>query len=248
MRLQKPGDFMIDALLLNLTHRDFVSEEEKSRLRELVGRDRTFGPGEDIVIEGSRPTYSTLMVDGLSARYKHMADGSRQITALQVPGDFVDLHAFLLKKLDHGIVAISTCRVAFADHADLRDITEKMPHLTRLLWLNTLVDTAINREWISSMGRRSKRAHIAHLICELYVRLKTVDRVSGWSFQLPLTQAELADAMGISLVHVNKTLQVLRREEVFIWENRTLQIIDWERLTEIAEFDQTYLNLIVEPR
>jgi CRP-like cAMP-binding protein len=121
MRLQKPGDFMIDALLLNLTHRDFVSEEEKSRLRELVGRERTFGPGEDIVIEGSRPTYSTLMVDGLSARYKHMADGSRQITALQVPGDFVDLHAFLLKKLDHGIVAISTCRVAFADHADLRE-------------------------------------------------------------------------------------------------------------------------------
>lgn len=239
---------MIDALLLNLRSRDTVSTEELARLQEVIVRERSFGVGEDIVLEGSRPNYSTLMLEGLSARYKHMADGSRQITSLQVPGDFVDLHAFLLRKLDHGIVALSPCRVAFAEHTDLRNITETMPHLTRLLWLNTLVDAAINREWISSMGRRSKRAHIAHLICELYVRLKTVGRVDVWSFQLSLTQAELADVIGISLVHVNKTLQALKRENVFYWENRTLTIIDWERLKHIAEFDDTYLSLSVEPR
>jgi CRP-like cAMP-binding protein len=239
---------MIDVLLLNLRSRDTLSSAEIARLQEVVVRERSFGVGEDIVVEGSRPTYSTLMLEGLSARYKHMADGSRQITSLQVPGDFVDLHAFLLRKLDHGIVALSPCRVAFADHSDLRKVTETMPHLTRLLWLNTLLDAAINREWISSMGRRSKRAHIAHLICELYVRLKTVDRVDVWSFQLSLTQAELADVIGISLVHVNKTLQALKRENVFSWENRTLTIIDWERLKEIAEFDDTYLSLSVEPR
>jgi CRP-like cAMP-binding protein len=98
------------------------------------------------------------------------------------------------------------------------------------------------------MGRRSKVAHIAHLICELYVRLKTVERVDGWSFQLPLTQAALADAMGISLVHVNKTLQLLRREGAFTWEQRTLTILDWDRLVEIADFDDTYLSLRIEPR
>jgi CRP-like cAMP-binding protein len=239
---------MIEALLLNLRSRDVLTAEESTRLREIIVNGRSFMPGEDIVVEGSRPGYSTLMIEGLSARYKDMTDGSRQITALQVPGDFVDLHAFLLKKLDHGIVALSPCRVAFADHSDLKKISETMPHLARLLWLNTIIDAAINREWISSMGRRSKRAHIAHLICELYVRLRTVEQVDNWSFRFPLTQAELADAMGISLVHVNKTLQMLKREDVFTWENRILRIINWDRLQEIAEFDDTYLSLRVEPR
>ncbi|KQV83378.1 Crp/Fnr family transcriptional regulator [Rhizobium sp. Root1220] len=239
---------MIEALLLNLESRDLVSQSEKQRLRDIIRVGRTFAPGEDLVEEGMRPSYSTLMVDGLSARYKQMADGSRQFTALQVPGDFVDLHALLLRKLDHGIVALSPCRVGFADHADLKKLTETMPHLTRLLWLNTIVDAAINREWIASMGRRSKTAHIAHLICELYVRLRTVDRVDGWSFQLPLTQAELADVVGISLVHANKTLQALRRQETFVWEARVLTITDWPRLCEIAGFDETYLSLVIEPR
>jgi CRP-like cAMP-binding protein len=239
---------MIDALLLNLKNRDTVTSEEIARLQDVIVNERVFGVGEDIVVEGSRPNYSTLMLEGLSARYKDMADGTRQITALQVPGDFVDLHAFLLRKLDHGIVAMSQCRVAFAEHTDLRRITETMPHLTRLLWLNTLIDAAINREWISSMGRRSKRAHIAHLICELYMRLRTVERVDDWSFQLPLTQAALADVIGISVVHINKTLQILKREQVFTWESRTLRILDWERLKAIADFDDTYLSLSIEPR
>jgi CRP-like cAMP-binding protein len=239
---------VIEALLLNLNSRDSMTVSETDRLQKVIAKGRTFASGEDIVLEGSRPGYSTLMIEGISARYKHMEDGTRQITALQVPGDFVDLHAFLLKKLDHGIVALSPCRVAFADHADLKIITETMPHLTRLLWLNTIVDAAINREWIASMGRRSKAAHIAHLFCEIYVRLRTVERVDGWSFQLPLTQAALADVMGISVVHVNKTLQMLKREGAFTWENRTLTILDWNRLSELAEFDDTYLSLRVEPR
>jgi len=123
-----------------------------------------------------------------------------------------------------------------------------MPHLTRLLWLNTIVDAAINREWIASMGRRSKQAHIAHLICELYVRLRTVDRIDAWSFQFPLTQAELADVVSISLVHANKTLQALKRQDAFVWDGRTLSITDWPRLCEIAGFDQSYLNMRMEPR
>jgi CRP-like cAMP-binding protein len=239
---------MIEPLLMNLQSRDLVSREEVDRLRDIIRIGRTFAPGEDIVGEGERPTYSTLMVDGLSARYKQMADGSRQFTALQVSGDFVDLHAFLLHKLDHGIVALAPCRVAFADHSELKKLTETMPHLTRLLWLNTILDAAISREWIASMGRRSKQAHIAHLICELYVRLRTVGKVDGWSFHFVLTQTELADVVGISLVHANKTLQALRRQEVFVWDARTVTITDWPRLCEIAGFDQTYLNLRVEPR
>ncbi|ANM11515.1 Crp family transcriptional regulator protein [Rhizobium sp. N541] len=239
---------VIEALLLNLGRRDVLSAEEENLLRSILVKDRHFLAGEDIVPEGSRPPYSTLLIDGFAARYKVMADGSRQITALHVAGDFVDLHAFPVKKMDHGIVALSDCHVVFADHADLRAITERMPHLTRLLWLDTLVDGAIHREWIVAMGRRSKRAHIAHLVCELFVRLQVVKRTRGESFQFPLTQIEMADVLGVSVVHLNKTLQALRREGVFTWENRTITIVDWERLQEIAEFDPAYLNIVKEPR
>ncbi|MBX4894396.1 Crp/Fnr family transcriptional regulator [Rhizobium bangladeshense] len=239
---------MIEALLLNLGSRDVLSGEEENLLRSILVKDRHFAAGEDLVPEGSRPPYSTLLLDGFAARYKVMADGSRQITALHVAGDFVDLHAFPVKKMDHGIVALSPCHVVLADHADLRAITERMPHLTRLLWLDTLVDGAIHREWIVAMGRRSKRAQIAHLVCELFMRLQVVRRTRGESFQFPLTQIEMADVLGISVVHLNKTLQALRREGVFTWENRTITIVDWERLQEIAEFDPVYLSISREPR
>jgi len=239
---------VIEPLLLNLGSRDVLSNEEENLLRSILVKDRQFAVGEDLVSQGSRPPFSTLLLDGFAARYKVMADGSRQITALHVAGDFVDLHAFPVKVMDHGIVALSPCHVALADHADLRAITERMPHLTRLLWLDTLVDGAIHREWIVAMGRRSKRAQIAHLVCELFMRLKVVRRTRGESFQFPLTQIEMADVLGISVVHLNKTLQALRREGVFTWENRTITIVDWERLQEIAEFDPAYLSISREPR
>ncbi|MRG57457.1 helix-turn-helix domain-containing protein [Phyllobacterium sp. SYP-B3895] len=239
---------MIESLLLNLESRDIVSEEEKSLLRSIITRGRQFEIDEDLVREGSRPTYSTLMLEGFAARYKVLDDGSRQITSLHIPGDFVDLHAFPLKIMDHGIVALSPCRVAFADHSALKTVTETVPHLTRLLWLSTLIDGAIHREWIVAMGRRSKKAHLAHLICELYVRLQVVRLTTDQSFHLPLSQVELADVVGISVVHLNKTLQSLRREKLVTWINRTVTIVDWEALKEFAEFNPLYLNLSVEAR
>jgi CRP-like cAMP-binding protein len=239
---------LIDKLLLNLGSHDVVTTEEQTALRAIITKTARFEAGDDIVPQGSRPIYSTLMLDGISARYKILEDGSRQITALHIPGDFVDLHAFMLKTMDHGIVAMSPCRVGFAEHGDLKRITETMPHLTRLLWLDTLVDGAIHREWIVAMGRRSKRSHLAHLICELYVRYKVVDLVEGASFRFSLSQSETADVLGLSLVHLNKTLQLLRREEAVRWENKMIEILDWEKLVDIAEFDDTYLSLSIEPR
>ena len=239
---------MIEKLLLNLRSHDDVTVAEESALREVITRTAFFQTGDDIVVQGSRPRHSTLLLDGISARYKILEDGSRQITALHVPGDFVDLHAFALKTMDHGIVAMSPCKVAFAEHSDLRTITETQPHLTRLLWLDTIVDGAIHREWIVAMGRRSKKSHLAHLICELYLRLQVVGLVDGWSFWLPLSQGEIADVLGLSLVHLNKTLQLLRKDEVIRWESKTVEILSWERLALLAEFDATYLSLIVEPR
>ncbi|MBZ9995206.1 Crp/Fnr family transcriptional regulator [Mesorhizobium sp. BH1-1-4] len=239
---------MLEALYLNLGQHDALSDGEKALLAEAMSIERNFATGEDIVVEGSRPTYSTLIVDGLAARYKVLEDGGRQFTSLQVPGDFVDLHAFLLKTMDHGIIALSPCHVIAADHSKLRAITEQAPHLTRLLWLDTLVDGAIHREWIVAMGRRSKTAHLAHLLCELFVRLQVVKHTRGMTFRLPLSQAELADVLGLSVVHMNRVIGALRNLGAIGWTSHMVTILDWERLMTIAEFDPTYLSMRREPR
>lgn len=239
---------MIESLLLNLQNRDVLAKDEEQILRRIINRDKQFVVDEDIVSEGSRPTHSAVLLDGFAARYKFMSDGTRQITALHVAGDFMDLHAFLLKFMDHGIIALSPCHVAFADHAALKEITETQPHLSRLLWLDTLIDGAIHREWIVAMGRRSKKAHLAHLVCELFVRLKAVNKTIDYSFHFPLTQVELADVLGISVVHLNKTLQPLRREGLLTWFNQVITILDWPKLTALAQFDPSYLSQRVESR
>lgn len=239
---------MLEALFLQLGQHDEMSDVEKALLAETFSSERDFAVGQDLVSAGSRPTYSTLLLEGLAARYKVLEDGGRQFTSLQVPGDFVDLHAFLLKTMDHGIVALSPCRVIFAEHVRLRKVTETAPHLTRLLWLDTLVDGAIHREWIVAMGRRAKTSHLAHLVCELFMRLKVVNRTKGLSFRLPLTQAELADVLGLSVVHMNRIIRDLRKLGVINWVDHTLTIVDWDKLQEIAEFDPTYLSLVPEPR
>ncbi|TPM40680.1 Crp/Fnr family transcriptional regulator [Mesorhizobium sp. B2-3-4] len=239
---------MLESLYLNLGQHDALSDGEKALLADAMSVEKNFATGEDIVVEGSRPTYSTLIVDGLAARYKVLEDGGRQFTSLQVPGDFVDLHAFLLKTMDHGIVALSPCHVIAADHSKLRTITEQAPHLTRLLWLDTLVDGAIHREWIVAMGRRSKTAHLAHLLCELFVRLQVVNHTRDMTFRLPLSQAELADVLGLSVVHMNRVIGALRNLGAIGWASHMVTILDWQRLVEIAEFDPTYLSMRREPR
>jgi CRP-like cAMP-binding protein len=239
---------VLTPLFLKLQMHDVLSDHEKQLLASAISGQRRVSIGDDLVSEGSRPTVSTLMVEGFAARYKLTADGGRQITAIHVAGDFVDLHAFLLKQLDHGIIALSPCVVTMAQHTALREISEHAPHLTRLLWLDTLVDGAIHRNWIVAMGRRSRASQLAHLICELYVRLKAVHRTDGASFHFPLSQVEMADVLGISAVHMNRVLQRFRKAGVISWVNQTVAIHDWSRLQEIADFDPTYLSFAREPR
>jgi len=239
---------LLEPLFLNLSQHDVLSEEERATLARIITHTKQFPARQDIVTAGSRPGHSSLIVEGFAARYKLLADGSRQITALHVAGDFVDLHAFLLKTMDHGIVALSPCTVAFAEHSDLKIVTESAPHLSRLLWLDTLVDGAIHREWIVAMGRRSKKSHLAHLICELFVRLEGVNLTNDMSFLLPLSQSEMADVIGLSVVHMNRVIQALRREKLISWTNHVVTILNWQRLQEVAEFDPTYLSMHREPR
>jgi CRP-like cAMP-binding protein len=235
-------------LIRSFAARDQISIVEQALLESMPMRFRAFAKGEELVAEQSRATESCLVLRGLTAREVFLKDGSRQITAVHIPGDFVDLHALLLKVMDHSVVALTDCLAAFVMHHEILRVIERSPHLGRLLWLSTVVDAAIQRAWIVSIGRRTPIARLGHLVCELYVRMTTVGLAPRNSFEFPVTQSELADVLGISLVHVNRTLQDLRRTGLMSWKGTTVIVEDFERLAELADFDATYLNIISEPR
>ncbi|GLK49352.1 Crp/Fnr family transcriptional regulator [Brevundimonas intermedia] len=246
--MTKPGPQpKIATLIDKLSQRDHVSPEEIEALRDVLGTPQEVRGGVDIVKEHAHPQQSTLLISGFSARYSSLSDGGRQITEINVPGDFIDLHSLLMKQMDHGVVALTDCVVAPAPHVKLIALTERHPHLTRLLWLDTIIDAAIHRQWLVAMGRRSGLGHLAHLICELYLRLQAVGQSGRLRFDLPLTQAVLADALGLSTVHVSRLVTELRGEGVINWSGGQVEILDWHRLAEIAEFDATYLRLQNEP-
>ena len=237
----------ITTLVEKLSLRDRISPDEIEALQKALEPPKTVAAGSDIVREHSRPLHSTLLISGFSARYSTLEDGARQITEINVAGDFIDLHSLLMKQMDHGVVALTECVIAEAPHSGLIDITERHPHLTRLLWLDTIIDAAIHRQWLVAMGRRSGLGHLAHLVCELYLRLQAVGQTGDLTFDLPLTQAVLGDALGLSTVHVSRLISELRGEGVINWSGGQIDILDWRRLAEIAEFDPTYLRLQSDP-
>ncbi len=239
---------MSNPLILKLGRRDTLSAEEMRVLEGAPARTIAYRADEDMVREGDRPIESKLLLKGFAARYKILGRGKRQITHIHVPGDFVDLHSFTLKLMDHDIVALSDAVVAAVPHETLRRITDEHPHLTRLLWLNTVIDGAIHRQTIVVIGRQDARGRLAHLVCELFVRLEIVGETEGYRFELPLTQPEIGDVLGLSTVHVNRTLQELRSDGLLTWERTTVDILNWERLRRVAEFNPDYLNLVHEPR
>lgn len=239
---------LLDTFFRKLERRDVLSADERAALLAAAGSEATFAAGSDLVREGDRPDHSILVLEGITTRYSILKGGQRQITAIHVPGDFVDLHSLMLKQMDHSVGALSHCRVVTFPHPGLVAITETHPHLTRLLWLMTLIDAAIQREWIVAMGRRSAAEQLAHLICELYVRLGVANLVHDESFTFPINQTELGDALGLSAVHVNRVLQDLRAENLFTWQGQVVHVLDWPRLQRRADFDPTYLHLNSEPR
>lgn len=238
---------VLATFLRKLEARDVVSAEERATLIACSSDEVHFPAGADLVREGARPDTSMLVVDGFTTRYRDAADGSRQITAIHIPGDFVDLHSLLLREMDHSVGALSACRVVRFPHTKLRTLTETHPHLTRLLWLMTLIDASIHREWLAAAAQPAPE-QIAHLICELHARLEITGLITNNSFPLPLTQTELGEALGLSAVHVNRSLQQLRSEGLFTWQNQVVTILDWEALQRRAAFDSRYLHLVREHR
>ncbi len=238
----------VGCLVRKLRVRDQVTEREEQVLRKAIGEIEKFRAGKTMIRSGTTLARSALLIDGLVARYKDLSEGQRQIMELHVPGDFVDLHGFLLKKLDHDIGAITPATIGWVPHDALRRVTEEEPHLSRMLWLSTLMDASIQRERILSVGRRAALARIAHLLCELHFRFEVIGMVEGMSYKLPLTQTDLADAAGLTPVHVNRMLRELREKKLLTFRGGRVTIHDWERLAATAEFDPVYLHAEHRPR
>ena len=232
---------VIEAHFKKLRVRDDISAEEEAAIRAMFGEVREHRADQVIIRRNQELNESVLLLDGWIARTKDLSDGGRQISELQFAGDFTDLHAFTLKRLDHNIATLTPCRVAIAPHERIRETLERFPHLSRVYWLMTNIDAAIHREWTVSLGRRSALSRMAHLFCETLERLKIVGLNDGSSFEFPLTQQELGECLGLTAVHVNRTLQELRRRHLVEVENRRVAILDLPRLKSTADFDPYYL-------
>ncbi|MBJ7408949.1 MAG: Crp/Fnr family transcriptional regulator [Phenylobacterium sp.] len=235
---------MTNPFFRKLLRRDrSLTEAEARALDEAVSHRIEVDADVELVRQDEISHQSLLLEQGWACRYGALPDGRRQILALHVSGDFVDLQSFPLKRMDHTVATLSRCRIAVYPHENLRRLSETMPHLTRLLWMATLIDAAILRQWLLGAGQRSALERAAHLICELFTRLDVVGAAPHGVFNLPLTQAELGDALGVSQVHANRVVGELRSRGLVTWRDETVRILDWPGLQALAEFDPTYLML-----
>jgi len=239
---------LIDKLLSKLRRFDTVSVEEEQALRAAMAKTVAFGRHKAIVKAKSELDVSLLLLDGIGYRYKDLKDGGRQTLQLSLAGDFLDLHGLLLKQLDHDIASFTDCRLGVFPHERLKELVADHQHLGRLLWLSTVVDAAIHREWMLSLGRRSAFSRLAHLFCELQVRVSAVGLAEHGSYELPLTQTDLAEILGLTPVHINRMLKRLREEGLVRFRSRVVEIEDWDGLVAAAEFDPAYLSFSQRPR
>lgn len=219
-----------------------LESAELSLLNGLLADVRLTRVKRDIIREGSRTDYVHLIIDGWAARYRVLADGARQITSFLLPGDFCDLDVTVLGQLDHGVVALTPCRVAWIGLDRFNRLTAEHPLIARHLWRAALLDETILRAWVVSLGRRDAYQRVAHLLCELHYRALTVGLVANDRFDLPLTQNEIADAVGLTAVHVNRTVQRLRTDGLIELSSRVLTIKDVCALQQAAGFDPSYLH------
>lgn len=233
-------------LLQRLERLGPLGDEDRAVLRSLPIERSEFPAHHDIARMNDRPGRSVLVASGIAASYKDTLRGQRQIHAFYRAGDLPDVHSLHLTTLDSSLQAISRCEVGLIRHDHLRQICANHPRITAALWRSTLIDASIYKEWMTNVGQRVGTARLAHLFCEEYVR----SELAGLSepgphhiCPLPMTQTVLGEALGLSAVHLNRSLQAIRRSGYITLEQGRLVILDWPALVELAGFDTTYLHL-----
>lgn len=229
--------------------KNFLQKRENSRLSDdgrmalepLVIETRQVAARQILVHNGDPVSVSIYLIDGFMCRYMDDRQGLRQLVALHVPGDFVDLHGYPLGKLDHDVATLTSCRIALAPHDRLDNLLVQRPDLVRSLWFSTLLDAAMHREWVFRLGRLGAAARLAHFFAETEMRLRAIGRSDGREFEFPLTQMDMAEACGLTPVHVNRMLRTLRDDGILRVDSKMVQILDRKKLWKLAEFDPNYL-------
>jgi len=233
----------MDTLLTRkLSNYASLSSTDRSLLSKLLEPPRIVEPRVDIVEEGEDPRAVNVVLDGWACRYRQFEDGRRQIISFLLPGDCCDPYIYLLDRRDHAIAALTQVAIARIPGASMAELTARSPALALAFHREALAGTAIQREWTVSLGRRSGAERLAHLFCELHARLAAIGLADETSCPMPLTQPDLADALGQTTVHINRTLQDLRAARLLALKGRRLTVLDPDGLRHLAKFDPLYLH------
>lgn len=219
-----------------------LNATEIAMLDDTSAPTRTIPPHRDLIAEGDKPGPTFLLLNGWACRYKVLTDGSRQIVAFLMPGDFGDIDTGSIHRMDHSIGTLTECQVVSVPSERMRQLTGATATLARAFGRSQMIDEGVMRAWIVNIGRRDSVARVGHLLLELYARLGDVGLTSGGSCRLPLTQTVLADALGLTPVHLNRVLRDLRERDVATLSLGTLHIEDLDELVRIAGFDGSYLH------
>ena len=236
----------LQLLLRKLEAHARLGEADRAAILGLPSTLRAIDPTGYILREGDRPEACAVLVMGFAVRQKVTGDGARQILSLHVPGDPLDFQNLYLEEADHSLQALGRCQVAFIPRAAVHELIASHPAAARAILHYTLVEASIFREWILNIGRRSAAARVAHVMCELAVRLEAQGLATRQRFDLPTTQEQLADVAGLTSVHVNRTLKALEAEGVIRRRGRRVEVPDWATLRDRADFNERYLHSSVE--
>lgn len=237
------GGGLDNALLRKLDLFCRLSRSDRASVCTLLeAPHRRIAARHDIIREGERQAFVLVVLDGWAARYKTLADGRRQIISLFLPGDICDAHSYLLKASDHSIGAITRLRIATVSHSAFEELVESSHRLCQAMRWQELVNMAVQQEWTLNVGQRTATERIGHFLCETFYRLKLIGLTQGDSCDFPIVQNDLADIVGLTPVHVNRTLQELRRSGLIVLENRRLTLPDRARLEDMTLFNPNYLH------
>jgi CRP-like cAMP-binding protein len=222
--------------MVNLDSRD------REALAALPYRLEQVKAGDYLVREGRDTSDCCLLVEGYACRHKTARGGGRQIVSFHLPGDVLDLQHLLFSRADHNVQTITAASVAWIPASELKRLSQNHPRVGEALWRDTLIDASIFREWVLNVGRRDAKSRIAHMLCEFAARRQAAGLGPPERFDLPMTQEHIADATGLTPVHVNRMLRELREQGLIERRGRELRIVDWEAMRSAADFDAAYLH------
>jgi CRP-like cAMP-binding protein len=233
----------LDQLVRNLELRSPLAPEDREAVLDLPYTLRTLEPGTYTVREADTLLHCVILISGFAYRQKLTGDGSRQIVALHIPGDALDFQNLFLDVSDHSIQMLTRGEVALVKISDLQALARSRSSIGHAILVKILVEASIFREWVLNVGRRDAKTRVAHLLCELGVRLDVEGLAQDYGYELPMTQEQVADAVGLTPVHVNRTLKALEGEGLIVRSKRSISFPDWQRLRSAGDFNQRYLHL-----